>query len=85
MEIVLVKTHTRPPTNTKDKRVRVEANDGRLAEYAWNHNYSDAPDMHLHAVHLLIGPHPSHTVSVHQLSTHAMGYTYRVVIEERPS
>jgi hypothetical protein len=83
MESILVKTRTMPPTETKGKRVHVEGNDGRMAEYSWNHQYSDAPDMHLFAVNQLIGPRPSHTVTVQQISTQAMGYTYRVLIEER--
>lgn len=81
-ELFTVKTRTLPPTETKDKRVKVTRSDGPVGEYPWDHQY-DAPEMHLAAVYKLVGPRPSHIVNVYQTGSDAMGYTYRVTIEER--
>jgi hypothetical protein len=84
MQTITAVTRTLPPTDTEAKRVRVHTDEGAVAEYPWDHS-QDAPEVHLAAVFKLIGPRPSHHVTVRQTGSDALGYTYLVKIEERPA
>jgi hypothetical protein len=82
MRAITITTRTLEPTDTKPKRVRVKTSDGLDAEYPWDHAY-DAPEVHEHAAlkAARLG-NPAATATAYRLVTAAMGYTFRVHIED---
>lgn len=80
MRSAIIHTRTLPPTQDKDKRVRVRIDDGTLAEYAWDHAY-DAPEVHERAARkAVLASNPGAEVTITRKGSDAMGYTFRALI-----
>lgn len=80
MKMTRIHTRTLPPTETKDKRVRVRSEAGTEADYPWDHRY-DAPEMHYHAARkVAVMENPNQEITMFKVADTNMGYTFRAVI-----
>lgn len=80
MPYVRITTRTLPPTETKDKRVRVRSENGTEADYPWDHRY-DTDAMHENAARkLTMMEHPNRPITMYVVETTDMGYVFRAAV-----
>jgi hypothetical protein len=77
---IRIETRTLPPTETKDKRVRVRSQDGTVADYPWDHRY-DAHEVHYFAARkVAVMENPNQEITVVKSADADMGYVFLAVI-----
>lgn len=77
-----IQTRTLPPTSTEAKRVHVDSALGLSATYPWDHAF-DAPEVHENAARKTVeAENPGEKITLYQVDSGALGYTFHAVIGE---
>lgn len=80
MPYVRITTRTLPPTETKDKRVRVRSENGTEADYPWDHRY-DVDLVHENAARkVAVMEYPDQEITMHRIETTELGYVFRAAV-----
>lgn len=80
MHAYTIYTRTMPPTDTTDKRVSLDTEEGTHVVYPWDHAY-DAPEVHENAaLKVAEMENPGRQVTVQRTGSSALGYTFRATV-----